>query len=94
MTPPPPATPPKQEPPKQEPKQVAQKANNWAGIDYVRWVDKQYNDWYDQVLVELDPEKSRALWIQMNDRVNEQAASWPLIDRTSVSAHATRIRSW
>jgi peptide/nickel transport system substrate-binding protein len=71
--------------------QVAQKANNWAGIDYVRWVDKQYNDMYDQVLVELDPEKSRAIWIQMNDRVIEQAASWPLIDRHSVSAHVNTL---
>ncbi len=71
--------------------QVAQKVNNWAGIDVVRWIDKQYNDWYDQALVELDPNKNRDLWIKMNDRVIDQAASMPIIDRTLVSGHVNSL---
>ena len=72
-------------------KDVAQKANDWAGIDYTRWIDKQYNDWYDQALAELDPVKNREIWIKMNDRVTEQAVSLPLIDRTIVSGHVNTL---
>ncbi len=71
--------------------QVAQKVNNWAGIDNCRWIDKQYNDWYDQALVELDPNKNRDLWIKMNDRVIDQAVSLPIIDRTIVSGHVNSL---
>jgi len=70
---------------------VSQKVNNWAGIDNSRWIDKQYNDWYDQALVELDPGKNRDLWIKMNDRVIDQAVSLPLIDRTIVSGHVNSL---
>ncbi|HXX40508.1 MAG TPA: peptide ABC transporter substrate-binding protein [bacterium] len=72
-------------------KDVAQKENNWSGLNITRWVDKQYNTWYDQAQAELDPKKSAELWIKMNDRVVDQAASIPLIDRKIVSACANSL---
>src|SRR5262249_25204920 len=42
-------------------KDIAQKDNNWSGENTVRWVSKDYNQMYDQVLVELDQKKADAL---------------------------------
>jgi peptide/nickel transport system substrate-binding protein len=72
-------------------KDIAQKENNWSGLDICRWVDKEYNALYDQALVELDPQKNRELWIKMNDRVVDQGVTLPLIDRKIVSAHAKTL---
>ena len=72
-------------------KDIAQKENNWAGDNYVRWANKEYNQMYDQVLIELDPKKSDALWIKMNDLVVSQAVSLPLIDRRIVSARSKNL---
>jgi len=72
-------------------KNIAQKENNWSGLNISRWVDVQYNQWYEQVLVELDPRKSTDLWIKMNDRVVDQAVSIPLADRKIVSARAKSL---
>jgi peptide/nickel transport system substrate-binding protein len=69
-------------------KDIAQKENNWSGDNYIRWVNKEYNQMYDQALVELDPTKNDALWIKMNDLVVSQAVSLPLISRRIVSTRA------
>ena len=66
-------------------------ANDWAGVACTRWVDKTFNDLYDQAQSELDPAKNRALWIKMNDRVVDQTVSVPLIDRKVVSARANSL---
>ncbi len=72
-------------------KDLAQKENNWAGLNICRWVDKQYNALYEQAQAELDPKKGADLWIKMNDRVVDQAVSIPLIDRKSVDAHSNSL---
>jgi peptide/nickel transport system substrate-binding protein len=72
-------------------KDLAQKENNWSGDNYIRWVNKEYNQMYDQVLVELDQKKADALWIKMNDLVVTQAVSLPLIDRRIVSTHSKSL---
>jgi len=72
-------------------KDVAQKENDWSGLDLTRWIDKTYNDMYDQVQAELDPKKSAELWIKMNDRVVDQVVTIPLIDRKAVSARGNTL---
>ncbi|HYM71206.1 MAG TPA: peptide ABC transporter substrate-binding protein [bacterium] len=72
-------------------KTIAQKENDWSGLDITRWVDKDFNAWYDQAQVELDPKKNADLWIKMNDRVVDQAVSIPLIDRKSVDSHVNSL---
>jgi len=70
---------------------IAQRENNWSGLNISRWVDRQYNQWYDQVLVELDPAKNRDLWIKMNDRVVDQTVSIPVVDRKLVSGRVNSL---
>ncbi|HXX38098.1 MAG TPA: peptide ABC transporter substrate-binding protein [bacterium] len=70
---------------------VCQKENDWSGLNFTRYVDKTYNALFDQVQAELDPKKSIALWIKLNDRLIDQAVTIPLIDRKNVSARANTL---
>ncbi len=70
---------------------LAQKENNWSGRNFIRWINKDFNQMYEQVQVELDPKKNDALWIKMNDLVVSQAVSLPLIDRRIVAARARNL---
>jgi len=72
-------------------KDIPQKENNWSGNNICRWVNKEYNRVYDQVLAELDQKKSDALWIKLNDLVVSQGVSLPIIDRRLVSARAKTL---
>jgi peptide/nickel transport system substrate-binding protein len=72
-------------------KTLAQKENNWYGLNISRWVNPEYNQLYDQVQSELDPKKSDPLWIRMNDIVVTEGASLPIIDRRIVSAHVNTL---
>ncbi len=72
-------------------KDIPQKENNWSGNNIARWVNKEYNQLYDQVLVELDQKKNDALWIRMNDIVVSQGVSLPVVDRRLVSARSKTL---
>jgi peptide/nickel transport system substrate-binding protein len=72
-------------------KDIAQKENNWSGANISRYVNKEFNDLYDQAVKELDPKKNDALWIKMNDMIVAQGASLPIIDRKNVSARAKTL---
>jgi ABC-type transport system substrate-binding protein len=72
-------------------KDIPQKENSWTGSDIPRWTSKEYNQLYDQAIMELDPKKNDALWIKMNDLVVSQAVSLPIIDRKIVSARAKTL---
>ncbi len=71
---------------------VAQKSNQWAGGNRQRWISAEFNKLYDQAQVELDAEKSTALWHQLNDLVVNEYISIPLIDRKRVDAYSKRIK--
>ena len=70
---------------------IPQKENNWTGLNFCRWVNKEYNALYDRALVELDPQKNDELWIKMNDLVVREAVALPLIDRMIVSARSRTL---
>jgi peptide/nickel transport system substrate-binding protein len=68
---------------------IAQKSNNWAGRNFVRWLSTpEYNQLYEQATVEQDPEKNRQIWIRMNDIVASSYISIPLVDRKFTSGKA------
>jgi peptide/nickel transport system substrate-binding protein len=72
-------------------KDLAQKENNWSGLNITRWTNKEYNALYEAAQKELDPQKNAALWIKMNDMVVDQAISIPLIDRKIVSVRSNNL---
>jgi peptide/nickel transport system substrate-binding protein len=62
---------------------IAQQSNKWAGRNYLRWINADYNKLMDQVKAETDTQKAQQLWIQLNDMAVNNYMSIPLIDRNS-----------
>jgi peptide/nickel transport system substrate-binding protein len=59
--------------------EMAQKANNWAGRNSVRWANAAYDRLWQQARTELDPVKRAALFIRMNDLVIEDVVVIPMV---------------
>jgi peptide/nickel transport system substrate-binding protein len=66
--------------------QIAQKANNWAGRNIVRWANAAYDQLWRQGATELDPVKRAALFMRMNDLVIEDVVVIPIALLHEVSA--------
>jgi peptide/nickel transport system substrate-binding protein len=64
----------------------AHKGNNWAGGNFLKWRDEEYNRLFEQATYEQDPEKNRQIWIRMNDIAVNAHVTIPLIDRKFSSA--------
>jgi len=71
---------------------IAQKANNWGGRNWVRWANVEYDRLWQQARTELDPVKRAALFIRMNDLVIEDVVVIPVVLRHGVLAVSHSIR--
>ncbi|MGE3269650.1 MAG: peptide ABC transporter substrate-binding protein [Chloroflexota bacterium] len=63
-----------------------QKSNNWSGRNFTKWQNDEFDKLFQQVLVELDPEKATNTWQQLNDLVVKDFADIPLVDRKFTNA--------
>jgi peptide/nickel transport system substrate-binding protein len=72
--------------------EIAQKANNWAGRNVVRWANAEYDRLWRQADSELDPVKRAALFIRMNDLLIEDVVVIPVVWRKEVSAVSHSLR--
>jgi peptide/nickel transport system substrate-binding protein len=66
--------------------EIAQKANQWAGRNVVRWANAEYDRLWKQAETELDPVTRAALFIRMNDLLIEDVVVIPVVWRREVSA--------
>jgi peptide/nickel transport system substrate-binding protein len=64
---------------------IPQKANGWVGDNTERWCNQAYDQLYQQTVTELDLEKRRELFIQMNDLLINNVVMIPLINRAEVA---------
>jgi len=71
---------------------LAQQSNKWAGRNYTRWVNSDYNTLLDQVKSETDPQKAQQLWIQLNDLVVSNDITIPLIDRNNADGKVKTLQ--
>jgi len=71
--------------------EAAQKANNWGKANWGRYCNPKYDALAVQVATEIDPEKRRALFIQMNDLLVADVALIPLVERPLVAAVAADL---
>lgn len=62
--------------------EIAQKSNSWSGGNLVRYCNPEYDAVFEKSKVEIDPEKRRALLIELNDILVEDGALIPLVHRT------------
>lgn len=65
--------------------EIAQKSNGWSGANYSRYCNPEYDALWQQSQTELDPEKRRELFIQMNDLLIEDVAVLPIVHRADVA---------
>ncbi len=72
--------------------EIAQKANNWAGRNVVRWANAEYDRLWKQAETELDPVRRAALFIRMNDLLIEDVVVIPVVWRQEVSAVSHTLR--
>ena len=70
----------------------AQKANHWAGRNFVRWANAEYDRLWKQAETELDPVRRAALFIRMNDLLIEDVVVIPVVWRQEVSAVSHTLR--
>ncbi|MEM1367510.1 MAG: peptide ABC transporter substrate-binding protein [Cyanobacteria bacterium P01_H01_bin.15] len=68
--------------------EIPQKANSWAGENTSRFCDADYDELWETSTRELNPEKRRQLFIEMNDLLVDNFEVVPLVHRAEVIAIA------
>jgi len=71
--------------------EIAQKANNWTGLNKERWCDPTYDALYQQSTQETDPEKRRQLFVQMNDMLVNDQVVIPLVRQADISGVSSTL---
>jgi peptide/nickel transport system substrate-binding protein len=71
--------------------EIAQKANQHSGNNYMRWSNKEYDAVIEQLTKELDEKKRVELFIKASDIVVNEFVQIPLVARKDVFATAKNL---
>ncbi len=71
--------------------EIAQKENSWSKDNYSRYCNRAYDDLWQKSTLELDPEKRRQIFIQMNDLLVNDLVVIPIVDRADVVAVSNQL---
>ena len=71
---------------------VATKENKWQGMNFPRWVNKEYDATVDAAEAETDPVKRAALYIKANDIMWQDTVVIPVMHRLKVEACSNTLR--
>jgi peptide/nickel transport system substrate-binding protein len=71
--------------------EIAQKENNWSKNNISRYCNPEYDKLWQQSTTELNLEKRRQLFIQMNDILIKDAVVLPLVTRARVIATSNNL---
>jgi peptide/nickel transport system substrate-binding protein len=74
-------------------KEIPQKKNSWAGNNYARYCNPEYDKLWDRANRELDTSKRQKLFIQMNDMLVKEAIVIPLIHRADVVGVGSNLQN-
>jgi peptide/nickel transport system substrate-binding protein len=72
--------------------EIAQRANNCAGRNVVRWANADYDRLWRQAETELDQEARAALFMRMNDLLIDDVVVIPVVWRQEVCAVSHTLR--
>lgn len=72
-------------------KDIAQKENNWAGRNIMRYNNPRFNELFQQVSKETDKVRYTDLFLQMQNLVVNEVADIGLVTRNNVSAAAANL---
>jgi peptide/nickel transport system substrate-binding protein len=67
--------------------QIPQKANGWQYNNTGRWSNPEFDNLYNQLTKELNPEKRAQLEVQMNDLIVNDHVVVPMVDRYAANGH-------
>ncbi len=70
---------------------VAQQSNGWTGQNLSRYVSPEYDELFEAVRTEIDPERSAELFIAMNDHLIADQAIIPVVQRGDFLAISNRL---
>jgi peptide/nickel transport system substrate-binding protein len=62
---------------------IAQKSNDWSGLNESRWHNDDYDAMFDSLGSETDPEKAAETFIKMNDLLIDDVVIVPLVQRAA-----------
>ena len=65
--------------------EISQKSNSWSGSNYARYCNPDYDALWQKSQTELDSDKRRDLFIQMNDLLINDVAVLPIVHRAEVA---------
>jgi peptide/nickel transport system substrate-binding protein len=71
---------------------VATKENKWQGVNFPRWVNKDYDAAVDAAETETDAVKRAALYIKANEIMMQDVVFIPVMHRLKVEAAANSLR--
>lgn len=71
--------------------EIPQKDNNWSGDNYSRYCNKNYDLLWQKSTQELDPEKRRQVFIEMNDILVKDVIVIPLVHRADVAGVSNKL---
>lgn len=64
--------------------EIPQQENNWTGDNVSRYCNPEYDQLWEASSQELDPEKRRQIFIEMNDMLVDNVIVMPIVDRAEV----------
>lgn len=73
-------------------REVPTKENKWQGMNFPRWVNKDYDAAIEAADVEIDPIKRAALYIRCNDLLWQETVVIPVMQRFGVNACSNSLR--
>ncbi len=75
--------------------EIAQQDNGWAGSNYFRYSNPEFDKMHDQCRVEMDADKQVQLFQDMMKLVTEtDVVEVPLVNRTGLAAKSNRIKGY
>ena len=75
--------------------EIAQQENGWAGSNYFRYSNPEFDKMHDQVRVEMDEDTQVQLFQDMMKLVTEtDVVEVPLVNRTGLAAKSNRIKGY
>ena len=71
---------------------IPQQSNNWSGDNYSRYCNLKYDQLWEQVTIELDPDLRANIFKELNDLLVQEAVIIPLIHRAEVVGVSNELK--
>lgn len=74
--------------------QIPQKDNGWSGFNVRRWCNPEYDTLFEQSKTELDPNKRREIFVELNDMISEDVVLIPLVRQARIAGVSNSLEGF